>query len=362
VLAGLSGAGAAGGPAPGTINAFAGTSTGGNTGDGGPAVNAELQNPEDVTTDASGNTYIGDDGNCEVRKVSPAGIISRFAGTGTCGYTGDNGPATNAKISDADGVAVDAFGNVYIADSNNNVVRKVSPAGIITTFAGNGTSGYTGDHGPATSAELDYPWGVRVDRSGNVFISDADNNVVRVVNTAGIITTVAGNGTSGYTGDHGPATSAELSFPTGMWIDASGNLLIADESNFVIREVNAQGIITTVAGNGTSGTSGDGGPATAAQLEGAYGVAEDIQGNIFIGDYSGQSVREVTAATGKISTYSGTSGTAGTGNQGNGGPASAALLGGPSQVWFDLSGNLYINEYNTNQIRKVTLASPTGLG
>ena len=362
VFAGLGGAGAAGGPAPGTINAFAGTSTGGNTGDGGPAVDAELSNPQDVTTDASGNTYIGDDGNCEVRKVSPSGIITRFAGTGTCGYSGDNGPATSAEISDADGVAVDAAGNVYIADSNNHVVRKVSPDGIITTFAGNGKFGLSGNFGPATSAEFRYPWGVRVDRSGNVYISDTDSSVVRKVNTAGIITTVAGNGLFGYTGDHGPATSAELSFPEGIWIDPSGNLLIADDGNSVIREVNAQGIITTVAGNGTSGTSGDGGPATSAELNAPYGVAEDVQGNIFIAELSGQTIREVSAATGTISNYSGTAGTAGTGNQGNGGPASAALLGAPTQLWFDLSGNLYINEFQSNQIRKVPLASPTGLG
>jgi sugar lactone lactonase YvrE len=355
-------AGASGGPAPGTINVFAGNATSGAAGDGGPAAAAELNFPEDITFDASGNAYIGDDSNCEVRKVSPAGIITRFAGTGTCGYSGDNGPAVSAQLSDADGVAVDASGNVYIGDSTNNRIRKVSPAGIISTFAGTGTQGYTGDNGAATNAELNYPWGVRVDRSGDVFISDADNNVVRKVNPAGIITTVAGNGTAGYTGDHGPATSAELKFPTGMWIDPSGNLLIADEANAVIREVNPAGTITTIAGNGTSGSTGDNGPATSAELKAPYGVAEDIQGDVFIADYSAQTVREVHAATGIITTYSGTAGSGGSGNNGNGGPASAALLGGPSEVWFDLSGNLYINEYSSSQIRKVTLTSPTGLG
>ncbi len=362
VLFGLGTAGASGGPVPGTINVFAGTSTGGATGDGGPAASAEIQNPEDITFDASGNAYIADDGNCEVRKVSASGTITRFAGTGTCGYTGDNGPAVNAELSDADGVAVDASGNVYIGDSTNNVVRKVSPAGVISTFAGTGTQGYTGDNGPATSAELNYPWGVRVDRSGDVFISDADNNVVRKVDPAGVITTIAGNGTSGYSGDHGPATSAELDFPTGMWIDPSGNLLIADEENAVIRELNPAGIITTIAGTGTSGSTGDNGPATSAELDAPYGVAEDIGGNVFIADFSAQVVREVHGGTGIITTYSGTSGSAGSGNNGNGGPASAALLGGPSQVWLDLSGNLYINEYDSNQIRKVTQTSPTGLG
>ncbi|HXY28052.1 MAG TPA: hypothetical protein VEH82_07195, partial [Acidimicrobiales bacterium] len=364
VVVGLGGAGASGGPTPGTINAFAGTSTAGSTGDGGPAVAAELTQPQDVVTDASGNVYIADQSNCVVRKVTPAGVISLFAGQPThCGATeGDGGPATSAQLYDVTGIAVDASGNVYIADGRNHVVRKVSPSGIITTFAGTGTNGYTGDGGPATSAELENPWGVRVNRSGDVFISDLDASVVREVNTSGTITTVAGTGTDGYTGDGGPATSAELNHPEGLFVDASNNLFIADEGAHVVRKVNAAGTITTVAGNGTSGTIGDGGPATSAELEEPTGVVEDIQGDLFIADYTGQSVREVSAATGKISTYAGTSGTAGTGNQGNGGPASAALLGGPSQVWLDQSGNLYINEYDTNQIRKVTLTSPTGRG
>ena len=364
VVVGLGGAGASGAPTPGTINAFAGTSTLGDSGNGGPAVAAELNHPEDIVTDASGNAYIADNGNCQVRKVTPAGVISLFAGLAvpTCGFTGNGGPATSAEIGRVTGVAVDASGNVYIAESSNHVVRKISPSGIISAFAGSGTSGYTGDHGPATSAELETPWGVRVDRSGDVFVSDLDASVVREVNTNGTITTVAGTGTLGYTGDHGPATSAELEHPEGLFVDASNNLFIADAGAAVVREVNAAGTITTVAGNGTSGTSGDGGPATSAELEQPTGVVQDIQGDLFIADYEGQSVREVSAATGKISTYAGTSGTAGTGNQGNGGPASAALLGGPSQVWLDQSGNLYINEYNTYQIRKVTLTSPTGQG
>ena len=314
-------------------------------------------------TDASGNTYIADDFNCDVRKVAPDGTISRFAGTGSCGFTGNGGPATSAMLNDADGVAVDAAGNVYVADSINNEIRVVSPAGIINDFAGSptGASGYTGDHGQATAATLNYPWDVEVDRSGDVFISDGNNHVVREVNAQGIITTVAGNGTAGNSGDNGPATSAQLHFPSGLFVDNTGNLLISDESAHVVREVNTSGIITTVAGNGNGGTTGDGGPATSAELEQPYGVVEDNAGNLYIGDYQGPSVRFVNAATGKITTYAGTSGTFGS-STGNGGPASAALLKGPSQVWLDPSGNLLINDYRDNTIRKVTLASPTGLG
>jgi hypothetical protein len=356
------GAGAASGPAPGTINAFAGNGTAGATGDGGLATSAELTDPEDAVTDLSGNVYIADEGNCQVRKVTPAGIISRFAGTGTCGFSGNGGPATNAELSEVFGVAADASGNVYIADGDNNEVRVVSPSGVITDFAGSptGASGFSGDNGPAASATLDIPWGVRTDRAGDVFFTDEDNLRVREVNSSGIITTVAGNGSAGDSGDGGPATSAEFVDPVGIYVDASGNLFITDEDAAVVREVNTSGIITTVAGDGTSGSSGDGGPATAAELDEPYGVVEDNVGNLYIADYDGSSVREVSAATGKISTYAGTSGTSG--DSGNGGPASMALLDGPSQVWLDASGNLLINDYSDNTIRKVTAASPTGLG
>ncbi len=361
LMLGVAAIGGASAPAPGTINAFAGTGAPGNTGNGGPATSATLVEPEDAVTDLSGNTYIADNGNCDVRKVATNGTITLFAGTGTCGAaTGNGGPATSAQMGADKGVAVDRSGNVYITDCTNNVVRKVSPSGIITTFAGTGAAGYTGDGGAATAATFACPWGVRVNASGDVFISDIDNHVVREVNPSGIVTTVAGNGTEGDTGDHGPATSAELNGPSGIFVDASGNLFISDWAAAVVREVNPAGIITTVAGNGTTGSTGDGGPATSAELNEPYGVVEDNLGNLYIGDWSGSAVRFVSAATGKISTYAGTSGTSG--DTGNGGPASAALLEGPSQVWLDASGNLLINDYTDNTIRQVALASPTGLG
>jgi len=336
-------------PTAGTINAFAGT---------GPA---QLSAPQDVTTDAAGTTYIADDGNCEVRKVAADGTITRFAGTGTCGpASGIGGLAVNAQLNDALGVAVDAAGNVYVTDGANHQVDKISTKGIITVFAGTGTAGNTGNGGPAVAAELNLPWGVRVDRSGDVFISDANANVVRQVSPSGIITTVAGNGTFGYTGNGGPATSAQLDDPKGIAVDASGNLFVADELNAAVRKVNAAGIITTVAGTGTSGLSGNGGPATAAQLNDPYGVAVDNLGNLYIADFGGNCVHKVTATSGLISTDAGTCGTAG--NTGNGGLASGALLNQPSAVWFDLSGNLYVADATDNTVRKITLAAPTGLG
>jgi hypothetical protein len=345
--------------APGTIVAVAGTVTAGTSGDGGPATSAQLSSPEDVAQDAAGNLYIGDDGTCRVRKVSASGIITKIAG-GTCGAeTGIGGPANAAHIGDADGIAVDAHGNVYFSDSINHNVLKVNPAGIISVFAGTGVSGNTGDNGAATSAKLNDPWGVRVDRAGNVYISDSASEVVRKVDTSGIITTVVGTGSAGYTGDNGPAIHATLHDPRGIWIDSSGNMFITDLDNEVIRKVTSAGIISTVAGNGTAGTSGNGGPATSAQLDGPYGVTEDIAGNLYIANYDGDTVQKVTKSTGKISVIAGNGTNAETGNNG---PASNAELDGPSQVWVDSSGNLLINDYNGSVIRKIVLVQPTGQG
>jgi sugar lactone lactonase YvrE len=348
------------GPTPGTITTIAGTGVAGATGDNGPATSAELNHPEDVVADRSGNLYIADNANCEVRKIAVDGTINRFAGTGVCGaVTGNGGAAVNAQLGMVKAVAVDPSGNVYLSDDSNAVVRKISPAGIITNFAGNGTPGYTGDHGPATTAEMNEPWGIAIDASGDVYISDYQANAVRMVNPAGIISTVAGNGTGGGTGDSGPATSAELLCPAGLWVDPSGTLLIADEGNSKIRQVNPAGVISTVAGNGTVGSTGDGGPATSAELNAPYGVAVDSSGNVYIGDYNAAAVRMVTKSTGKISTVAGTGVQ---GNTGDNGPATSAELNEPSEVAIDASGNLLVNDFDANVIRKVALVNPTGQG
>jgi len=266
------------------------------SGDGGPATSASLYSPTSVAVDASGNLFIADNKNERIRKVTASGIITTVAGSGpTCatppcgGLSGDGGPATSAQLNNPFSVAVDASGNLFIADVGNNLIRKVSASGIITTVAGSGSYGFSGDGGPATSASLNTPYGVAVDASGNLLISDTGNNRIRKVLASGIITTVAGNGTAGVTGDGGPAISAELKGPGGIAADAFGNLFIADNPYGVtnrIREVSASGVITTVAGNGTAGFSGDGGPAISAELDQPYNLAVDASGNLFIADNS----------------------------------------------------------------------------
>ncbi len=341
----------------GIISTVAGNGTQGYRGDGGPATNAELASPSGVALD-SGNIYIAEQMGSRIRKVTVAtGIIATVAGNGTFGYSGDSGPATSAELSQPAGVAVDSSGNIYIADQYNYRIRKVTVStGIITTVAGNGTAGFGGDGGSATSAELNRPFGVAVDSSGNLYIADTLNYRDRKVTVStGIITTVAGNGAQGYSGDAGPATNAELAMHLGVALDSSGNLYIADTGNNRIRKVTvATGVITTVAGNGTQGYSGDGGPATNAELKQPLGTALDSDGNLYIADTLNDRIRKVTVATGIITTVAG-NGTQG--YSGDGGPATNAGLAQPSRVAVDSSGNLYIADWQNNRIRKVTVAT-----
>jgi sugar lactone lactonase YvrE len=341
--------------AQGIITTVAGNGINGYSGDGGLATAAMLRNPTGVAVDASGNLYIADYINNRIRKVSPSGIIITIAGTGTFGYSGDGGPATSAQFANPRGVAVDGSGNLYIADLINHRIRKVNLiTGIITTVAGRGAGGYSGDGSLATAAQLSFPSGVAVDGSGNLYIGDNGNNRIRKVNLGnGIITTVAGNGTVGYSGDNGPATSAQLSGPAGVAVDGS-NLYIADGNNYRIRKVNlSTGIITLVAGNGAGGYSGDGGLATAAQLYAPEGVVVDGSGNLYIAEINNNRVRKVNLSTGIITTVAG-NGTVG--YSGDGGPATSAQLTSPTGVAVDGSGNLYIAA--SGSIRKVSF--PTG--
>jgi sugar lactone lactonase YvrE len=337
-----------------TISTVAGNGTAGFSGDGGPATSAEMDNPTGVAVDSSGNIYFADPDNQRIRKVTAStGHMSTVAGNGTYGFSGDGGAATSAELKNPDAVAVDSSGNVYIVDHTNSRIRKVTVStGVITTVAGNGTTGYSGDGGAATSAELYWPEGVAVDSSGNIYIADSFSNRVRKVTVStGVITTVAGSGTAGYSGDGSAATSAELNFPTGVAVDSSGNIYIADIDNYVIRKVTAStGVISRVAGNGTAGFSGDSGLAISAELSTPAGVAVDTSGNIYIGDYRNERIRKVTASTGNITTVAG-NGTEGF--SGDGGAATSAELNYPESVAVDTSGNFYIGDYGNLRIRKV---------
>ncbi len=327
----------------------------GSGGDGGPATAAELMLPQGVTQDALGNLYIADRDNHRVRKVTPAGTISTVAGTGGMDFSGDGGPATAAQMRDPGGVAVDAAGNLYIADTNNHRIRKVTPAGTISTVAGVAGLGFSGDGGPATAAHLFGPVGVAVDAAGNLYIADTRNNRIRKVDSAGDIHTVAGTGTSGSSGDGGSATLAQLSGPMAVAVDAAGNLYIADGYNNRIRKVDSAGDIHTVAGTGIYGSSGDGGSATVARLGNPYGVAVDAAGNLYISDSGNHRIRKVDSA----GTIHALAGTGTSGFSGDGGPAAAAQFFIPYGVSVDAAGNtLYIADLNNNRIRKVSAVPP----
>ena len=279
----------------GIITTFAGTGSLGYNGDG-DATSSQLNYPTGVSADINGNVYIADQGNHRIRKVNSAGILSTFAGTGTAGYNGD-GDATSAQLNFPTGVAADISGNVYIGDGNNHRIRKVNSAGILTTFAGTETVGYNGDGIAATSAQLWYPYGVTADINGNVYTADSSNQSIRKVNSAGIITTLAGTGIAGYSGDGVAATSAQLYFPYGVAVDMNGNVYIADTYNSRIWKVNSAGIVSTFAGGSWGGYISDGGPATSAQLNYPCGVSVDRNGNVYIADLNNNRILFVVVSS-----------------------------------------------------------------
>ncbi len=330
------------------INTVAGTSASGFAGDGGTATNANLFFIYDVAIDASGNMYIVDNNNNRIRKVTPSGIITTIAGNGSMGYSGDGGAATAAKLNSPSGVAVDGAGNVYIADANNAVVRKVNTSGIISTFAGTGVGGFNGEGGQATAARFRVPRDVAVDNRGNVYIADYYNFRIRRVNAAGIVRTVAGTSTGGYAGDGGQATAAKMRNPTSVDYDSKRRrLYIADYFNNCIRMVDSTGIITTVAGTDSAGYAGNGGPATAALFDAPVNVTVDTAGDLYISDHNNFEVRKVDMTTRIISCVAGNHTT---GYSGDGGLATAAQLG-VAGICFDALNNLYMCSYSN--IRKV---------
>src|ERR1039457_3767034 len=396
--------------ANGVISVVAGNGLSSGGGDGGLATGASLAYPAGLAFDSAGNLYIADTYNSNVRKVDTNGIITTVAGDGGAGgFAGDGGPATKALLQSPAGIAVDKSGNLYIADRLNQRIRMVTAStGIITTIAGSNNTGWHGDGGPAVDATFTYPTSIAVDSSGNIFVADTNNVAVRRISAGGIITTVAGNGQWGYTGDGGQATKAQLAGPQGVTVDASGNLYIADTMNERIRRVDPSGIITTIAGSGTAGfggdgtaavgamfstpvtvavdasgavyvadldnnrirrfaiggsvstfagttsSIGDGGPSTQARLNGAWGVAVDSAGNQFIGDRLDNRVRRVPPS----GTITNVAGTGQTGYSGDNGPGASAVLATPNGVAVDSAGNVYIADAGNNRIRRVD--APTG--
>src|SRR5690242_7127511 len=337
----------------GVVNIVAGNRIAGFSGDGGPATSASIFAPGGVAVDAQGNIFFADTGNNRVRKVTPGGIISTVAGTGVYSFSGDGGPAINAALNVAAAVAVDASGNLFIVDRANARIRKVAPDGIITTFAGNGTLGFSGDGGLATSAMLNQPGSVAVDSNGNLFITDESNCRVRKVTPQGIITTVAGNGSFTTSGDGGPALSAGINQPIGLTVDSAGRIYIVEPLGNRVRRVSTDGTIATIAGNGSSGFDGDGGPAAAASLNEPQDVAVDASGNVFIADTYNSRVRRVSTGN-LIDTV------AGNGQfqfAGDNGPATSAALSGPLGVAVDAGGNVFLADTTNSRIRRI---SPDG--
>jgi sugar lactone lactonase YvrE len=331
-----------------------------------PPAGASLDNPQGVVA-ANGTIDVANTADNVLASIAGTATTTIAGSYEATGESGDGGPATAATLDQPTALARDTAGDLFVADTEDNVVREITTDGVIHLIAGDGTEGNQGEFGgPATRAELDSPQGVAVNSKGNVFIADTYNNIVREVTPRGQISTVAGNGNAGYRGDNGPAWRAELSFPTGLAVDSLGNLYIADSGNNVIRRVSTSGVITTVAGDvaadnasgGLGGFSGDGGPATQARLDSPQGIALDQAGDLFIADTFNNAVREVTPG-GTISTVVNT--TAKKGSSGNGGPAGAAELNTPFAVSVDAStADLYIADTSNNKVRVVTgFAVPT---
>ena len=315
------------------ITTVAGVGIAGFSGDGGLAITAKFNWPNSLAFDKAGNMYICDGNNNRIRKINTFGIITTVAGNGVLDYSGDNGLATSAALFGPISLLVDSYGNLYISTSGDARIRKVNTSGIISTIAGSGTSGYNGDEITATSAELINPYLGAIDKAGNLLFSDNGNHRVRKINTSGIITTIAGNGIYNYAGDGGPATAAELKGPGWLSINALGELYIPDNYSHCVRKINLLGIISTFAGTGIAGWSGDEYPASSATLAYPNCVAIDHIGNAYIADFAANVVRKVDTF-GIITTIAGT--------------------GVPGYVAVNASGNVFIADINNNRIRKIT--------
>lgn len=335
------------------ITTIAGNGTAGYSGDSALAVNALISHPNQLAFDQAGNLYIAEDYNNIIRKIDVLGNIYTVAGNGTAGFSGDGGLAVNAQLDRATGVAVDKFGNIYICDADNHRIRKVNTAGIISTIAGTGVDGYSGDSSLATAAEIGFCSSICLDTAGNIyFATQTTGYCVRKIDAAGIITTVAGTGVSGYNGDGILAVNAQLKAPAAVFVDASNNLYIGDLYDFRIRKVNAAGIISTIAGTGAPGSGGDGGPATSAQLFYPYGIVADAAGNVYICESGNNKIRKINPS-GQMSTFAGVGGFFG-GYSGDGGAPLLAQFTNPSAITLDAAGNVYVGDFGNNAVRKIT--------
>ena len=342
--------------AQGVIATVAGSGAATYTGDKGKATNAGLNGPSGVAVDASGNLYIADQSNFAIRKVDKNGTITTYAGCGpdiNCLESGEilGGSAVTTHMNPYD-VVVDKSGNVYTSDGSRNAVLKISTAGVATLFAGSGKTKFDGDGGSAVNASLNTPVGLALDTAGNLYICDLAHNRIRKVTPGGTISTVAGTDAEGYAGDGGKATSAALSNPHGVAVDSAGNIYIADTNNFRIRKVDTSGTISTYAGNGGLSPAGENVPATSVGLFSPWALALDSAGNLYITEWLGHRVRKVDK-NGIITTVAGT----GTGGfSGDGGAAPSAMIQGPQGIRFDGAGSLYIADGMNNRVRKVSQA------
>ncbi len=342
-----------------TISTIAGTGTDGRSGDGGPATSAEFNNPLGLAVDSAGNLYVADFYNNRIRRVAVDGTITTVAGIGTYGSSGDGGLATQAELGNPESLAFDAAGNLYVGGYDNRV-REIALDGTITTIAGNGNRGLDGDGGSAAAASLDFPSSLAIDSAGNLYIAGSDDHTcvlsaIRKVTLDGIITTIAGNGTPGFSGDGGPAALALVNCPTGLSLDSDGNLLFSDGGNYRIRKI-ANGIITTVAGTGVAGYAGDDGPAIEAEINSATQTAFDAAGNLYIADRENERIR-VLLNDGIITTVAGNGDAA---VAGDGSAALGAMLDNPWGLAISASGALYVSGATTDpQIRLLTPISPS---
>ncbi len=329
------------------ISTIAGTGVRGYSGDGGLATRAKITAPGDVSV-YNGNVYFSDPYTFKIRKITRSGIVTTIAGNGSSVSSGDGGPATNAGMSNIYTLTVDAKGSLVVAD--DNVVRKIDTFGIITTIAGNAPGSTLGDGGAATNAQFNTINGLCFDNTGNLFISDCGHHRIRKVDTFGIITTIAGTGVFGSSGDGGPATNGELMSPCGLCADQNGNIYVADLSDIKIRKVSTDGIITTLAGTGTFGTSGNGGPATGAEFETPVYLAYNARnGDISVSDGGNAEIRTIHLS-GVITAFVGT-GVSGYG--GDGGPATDARINAVRGIAYDEAGDFYICDVENDRVRKV---------